>query len=133
MLPDKPSNLQITNVKSRSAEITWTAPQNTGDGSLERFLIRLTKDNSLIWSKTTGIENTDKLDNLTPYTTYKISVSAGNKHGVGEETIESFTTLEEGNLTEEIRQSMTKIFFSITWCWHYGRNYIITADYPTDF
>ena len=102
LLPDKPTNLQVINIKSRSAEITWTASQNTGDGRLERFLIKLTKENSLIWNKTIGIENTYTLDNLTPYTTYKISVAAGNKHVFGEETIESFTTLEEGNLTEEI-------------------------------
>ena len=106
LLPDKPTNLTFTNIKSRSAEITWQAPLNTEDGSLERFLIKLTKQNSLIWSKTTGIQNTYTLDNLTPYTTYKMSVAAGNKHGFGEEIIKSFTTLEEGNLTEEIRRSM---------------------------
>ena len=96
LLPDKPTNLQVTNLKSRSAKITWTAPQNTGDGSLERFFIKLTKDNSLIWSKTTEIQNTYTLDNLTPYTTYKISVAAENKHDFGEEIIKLFTTLEEG-------------------------------------
>ena len=100
LLPDKPTNLQVTNVKSRSAKITWQSPQNTGDGILERFLIKLTKDNSLIWNKTTGIQDTYTLDNLSPGTTHKISVAAGNQHGFGEETIESLTTLEEGkNLT----------------------------------
>ena len=100
LLPDKPPNLQVTNVKSRSAEITWQAPEDTGVGRLERFLIKLTKDNSLIWNKTTEIEYTYTLNNLTPYTTYKISVAAENQHGFGEETTESLTTPEDGkNLT----------------------------------
>ena len=98
LLPDKPTNLTVTNIQSTSVEITWKAPQNTGDGSLERFWIKLTKKNSLISNSTTGKDSTYKLNNLTPYTIYKISVATGNKHGFGEETFKSFTTLEEGKM-----------------------------------
>ena len=45
---------------------------------------------------TTHKVNKHYLDKLTPYTTYKISVAAGNKHGFGVETITSFKTSEEG-------------------------------------
>ena len=81
---------------SRRAEISWIDPQNTGDGGLTGFLIKLKKGNSLILNITTNKINKYQTVNLTPYTTYEISVAAGNKHGFGEETIISFITTEEG-------------------------------------
>ncbi len=98
LLPDKPTNLTFTNIMSRSAEITWLHPNNTGDGDLTRFWIKLKmkKDNSLILNTTTNKLNKYEINNLTPYTTYQISVAAGNKHGFGEETNTSFMTSEGG-------------------------------------
>jgi hypothetical protein len=96
LLPDKPTNLTVTNIKSRSAEISWLDPENTGVGNLTGFWIQLKKENSLIQNITEDKNNECDLDNLTPYTTYKISVAARHKHGFGEETITSFLTLEEG-------------------------------------
>ena len=96
LLPDKPTKLTVTNIMSRSAEISWLDPENTGDGDLTRFWIKLKKDNSLILNTTTNKFNKYERDNLTPYTTYEISVAAGNKHGFGEEIITSFITSEEG-------------------------------------
>ena len=81
---------------SRRAEISWQDPNNTGDGDLTRFWIKLKKDNSLFQNITTDKVNKYKVDNLTPYTSYDISVAAGNKHGFGEETQTSFRTTEEG-------------------------------------
>ena len=91
--PDKPRDLKVTNIKSRSAEISWADPENTGDGDLTNFWIR---GNSSILNKVTNKVNKYKFDNLTPYTTYEISVVAGNQHGFGEEEITSFKTSEEG-------------------------------------
>ena len=96
LVPDEPTNLTITNITSRSAEISWIDPVNTGNGSLTRFRIKLKKDNSVIQNITTNKVNKYILNNLTPYTTYEISVAAGNKHSFGEETIASFPTSEEG-------------------------------------
>ncbi len=96
LLPDKPRNLTVTNIKSRSAEISWLDPENTGDGHLTGFWIKLKKDNSLILNTTTNKPNKYEINNLTPYTTYEITVIAGNKYGFGEETITWFTTSEEG-------------------------------------
>jgi hypothetical protein len=42
--------------------------------------------------------NKFKLENLTPYTTYEISVAVQNKHGFGEEIITSLITSEEGEI-----------------------------------
>ena len=82
---------------SRRAEISWIDPQNTGDGGLTGFLIKLKKGNSLILNIiTTSKINRYQINNLTPYTTYEISVAAGNKHGFSEETTSSFITTEEG-------------------------------------
>ena len=44
----------------------------------------------------TGKVNEYEIDNLTPFTTYEISVAAGNGYGLGEETITSVLTSEEG-------------------------------------
>jgi hypothetical protein len=96
LLPDKPTDLTVTNIKSRTARISWLDPNNTGDGDLTGFWIQLKKENSLIQNITEDKDNEYDLDNLTPYTTYKISVAVRNKHGFGEEIITSFKTLEEG-------------------------------------
>ena len=96
LLPDKPRNLTVANIMSRSAEISWLDPENTGDGDLTGFWIKLKKENSLIQNTTTNKHNKYEINNLTPYTTYEISVAAGNKHGFGEETNTFFMTSEEG-------------------------------------
>ena len=96
LLPDQPTNLNVNNIKSRRADISWMDPDITGDGGLTRFRIKLKKDNSLIQNITTNKVNQYTLNNLIPYTTYEIAVAAGNKHGFGEETITSFSTSEEG-------------------------------------
>jgi hypothetical protein len=88
----------VTNIKSRSAKISWADPNNTGDRDLTGFRIKLKEKNSLIQNITKAKDNEYDLDNLTPYTTYKISVAVGNKHGFGEETITSFLTSEEGEI-----------------------------------
>jgi hypothetical protein len=98
LLPDKPTNLTVTNITSRSAEISWADPEDKGEdtGGLSEFLIKLKKTNSLIRNTTKDKANNYEIDNLTPITTYEISVAVGNKHGFGEEEITSFKTSEEG-------------------------------------
>jgi hypothetical protein len=98
LLPDKPTHCTVTNIKSRTARISWADPNNTGDRDLTGFRIKLKEKNSLIQNITKAKDNEYDLDNLTPYTTYKISVAVGNKHGFGEETITSFLTSEEGEI-----------------------------------
>jgi hypothetical protein len=117
LFPDEPTKLTVTNIKSRTAEISWINPNNTGDGDLTGFWIKLKKENSLILNTTTDKVNEYELDNLTPYTTYKISVAVGNKHGFGEETITSFLTSEEGE--NEI--------LSMLWGARRNLDYIITT------
>jgi hypothetical protein len=96
-LPDKPTNLTVTNITSTSAEISWLDPKNRGAYGLSRCWIKLKEANSLILDITTRRVNKYKISNLTSYTTYKISIAAGNYYGFGEETVTSFsTTSEEG-------------------------------------
>jgi hypothetical protein len=91
-----PTNLTVTNIKSRSAEISWQDPEGHGRFGHSRFWIKLKKENSLILNITTGKVNKYEINNLTPYTTYEISIAAGNDYGFGEESSTSFLTSEEG-------------------------------------
>ncbi len=63
---------------------------------LSNFWIELKKDNSLILSITTPKVNKYVLNNLAPYSTYEISVAAGNNQGFDDGNISSFSTSEEG-------------------------------------
>ena len=75
--------------------MSWLDPKDRGYG-ISRFSIKLNKENSQILSITTGKVNKYKIINLTSYNTYEISVAAGNSYGIGEETLTSFLTSEEG-------------------------------------
>ena len=92
-----PINLTVTNIKSRSAEISWQDPEDHERFGVSRFWIKLKKENSLILNITTGKVNKYEINNLTPDTTYEISVAAEtDDYGFGEESITSFLTSEEG-------------------------------------
>ena len=112
--PDKPTNLTVTNITSTSAQITWKHPQNKGGyenkppAVLTGYRIELKKDNSLIRNITTGNATTYKLDNLTPYTKYELSLVTGNIFGFGDESIVLFKTSEEGK--HEVCMSKLLIF-----------------------
>jgi hypothetical protein len=58
--------------------------------------------------------NKYEINNLTPYSTYEISVAAGNYYGFGEESNTSFLTSEEGELLKDVcftRLLQAKIWF----------------------
>ncbi|CAB4035237.1 T9SS type A sorting domain-containing, partial [Paramuricea clavata] len=95
LVNDKPTNIAVANITSRSAVISWLDPKNHGRYGLLRFRIKL-KKNVVIRSLTTRQKvNEYKIDNLTPHTTYEISVAAGNYKGYSEGTITTFLTSEE--------------------------------------
>ena len=92
-----PINLTVTNVKSRSAEISWQDPKDHEGFGVSRFWIKLEKENFLILNISTGKVNEYEINNLTPDTTYEISVAAETDYyGFGEESSTSFLTSEEG-------------------------------------
>lgn len=77
--------------------LSWANPKNRGYYGLSGFLIKLKKDNSLIFSTFTEIVNQYKLHDLDPYVTYEISVTAGNYQlGFENAATTSFLTSEEG-------------------------------------
>ena len=96
--PGKPTNLTVTAISSRSATISWQdAKIRVFYNWVSNFRIQLKRDsNVIVGNITLKVVNEYKIYNLTPYTTYKISVSAGNDHGFGEESVTSFLTSEEG-------------------------------------
>jgi hypothetical protein len=89
----------VTHITSRSVNVSWQDPENVGesDEGLSGVWIKLKKDNSLILNITTTKVNTYEINsNLTPHTTYEISIAVGNRDGFGDGNISSFTTSEEG-------------------------------------
>ena len=76
---------------------SWLDPEKQGRYDYtSRFFIKLKKENTAVLSIATGKMNEFKLKNLTSYTTYEISVAAGNHYGFGEESVTLFLTSEEG-------------------------------------
>lgn len=96
VFPDKPTNLTVTSITSRSVEISWKNPKNGGIYGYSEFLIKLKKDDSLIFSITTEIVNQYKIHDLSPYITYEISVTAGNYRDFENAATTLFLTSEEG-------------------------------------
>jgi hypothetical protein len=97
VFPDKPKNLSVSNITSRSVRISWIDPQNKGIFNISKFWIKLKKNNSRFRDITTKKGNEFQINNLTPFTAYEISVTAGNSRGFSEESaITSFSTHEEG-------------------------------------
>ena len=94
--PDEPTNLTVTSITSRSVEISWVNPKNRVNYGLSRFLIKLKKDNSLIFSVTTGMVNHYSIHDLSPYVTYEISVTGGNSQGFENAATTFILTSEEG-------------------------------------
>ena len=101
LVPDKPRNLTVANITSSSAVISWLDPQRQRSyyrrySYSSRFFIKLKKDNTLILNISTGKVNEYEFNKLTPYSTYEISVAAGNHYGFGEDSFIAFITSEEG-------------------------------------
>ena len=97
VFPDKPINLTVNSITSRSVEISWANPKNRGLYGFSRFLIKLKKDNSLIFSiVTTTIVNEYKIHYLSPYVAYEVSVTAGNYRDFENAATTLFLTSEEG-------------------------------------
>jgi hypothetical protein len=114
-VPGKPTNLIVTNITSESAKISWLYPKYHGINGFSRLWIKLKKENSLILNITSGRVNKYEINNLTPHTTYEISVAAGNYYyGFGEESSTSFLTSEEGELLKDLcfsgRQNMVPLY-----------------------
>ena len=96
-LPDKPTNLTVTAITSRSATISWQDSKIPRRYGLSNYRIEVKKDGNLILAfSTLKVVNEYKINNLTPYTTYEISVASGNSYGFDDGTISSFLTSEEG-------------------------------------
>ena len=96
IFPDKPTNLTVISIASRSVEISWVTPKNEGSYGLSNVLIELKKDNSPILSITTEIVNHYKISDLSPHITYEISVTGGNYKGFENAATAFILTSEEG-------------------------------------
>jgi hypothetical protein len=96
-LADKPTNVTVNAIASRSATISWQDPEILGVQSLLNFRFEVKKDNKIILAITLPKVNKYNINNLAPYTRYQISVASGNIfYGFDEEAIFLFTTSEEG-------------------------------------
>ena len=102
VVPHKPRNLTVTNITSRSADVSWLDPANPNDQGyshryVTKFFIIFKKDKSIVLNITTDNRIHDyEINSLIPYTTYEISVAAGNDIGYGKEAVLLFLTSKEG-------------------------------------
>ncbi|XP_028402403.1 uncharacterized protein LOC114525343 [Dendronephthya gigantea] len=119
LYPDQPRNLTVSNIKSRNVEISWIDPENQGFTSVSRFFIIMKKaDNSLILNIITGKINEYIIDKLTPYTSYEISVAAGNNDGFSSAKTIMFSTREDAPEGPPLNVKVTaenSSSLSVTW------------------
>ncbi|XP_028402627.1 uncharacterized protein LOC114525465 [Dendronephthya gigantea] len=118
LYPDQPRNITVSNITTRSVEISWIDPENQGLTNVSRFRIKMKKDDSLILNITTGKIYEYKIDKLTTYTSYEISLAAGNKDGFSEENTIVFSTGEEAPEGPPLNVKVTaesSSSLSVTW------------------
>ena len=98
LLPDAVKQLTVSGKTAITADISWTLPEYEGHVGITYFLISL-NDSSL---STNVIRQSDnyqhQLNNLKPYTNYKVTVQAGNAYGLGSITSKTFRTDEAGTV-----------------------------------
>lgn len=82
VLPKKPTNLQCSEIKSRSAKLTWLQLYDTEEEKPTRYRINV-KPPQLdpITIDGTSLEHT--LTGLQPGETYRVSIAAENSSGLG--------------------------------------------------
>ncbi|XP_028417483.1 uncharacterized protein LOC114541876 [Dendronephthya gigantea] len=103
VLPGTPRNLTLTDITSRSADVSWLESEHPAHTLRIRYLIKVITDNSVILNVTTDRNvYRYKIDHLTPYTVYEISISARNYYGFGVAASTSFLTSEEDANEDEI-------------------------------
>ncbi|XP_028410342.1 uncharacterized protein LOC114532921 [Dendronephthya gigantea] len=97
VLPDSPGNPSVINIKSRSAVVTWRAADDYLESRLKRYVIRVVNDNQTMqYNITSEIQRknfTYKLQNLTEYTFYNVSIAAESEIAISKFTEISFLTL----------------------------------------
>nr|XP_037288855.1 LOW QUALITY PROTEIN: receptor-type tyrosine-protein phosphatase kappa-like [Rhipicephalus microplus] len=90
-----PQGLKVTKVTGRSAVVSWQPPDCTKvNGQVTAY--HLNRNSMAKWASnefsTTQLENGLEMDDLVPFTKYKITVSAENSAGVGPSAAFSFRT-----------------------------------------
>mgnify|MGYP002804006028 CR=1 FL=1 len=120
VLPGKPMSLSVSNITYRSAKFSWQDPEYKGLFNLSQFWIKLKTNNSLLQLDiTTQKINEYQIVNLKPFTSYEVSVTAGNSGGFGEQfAVISFLTSEVAPSGSPIRietKSQSATSLSIKW------------------
>ena len=125
MLPDKPTHLTANEFASRYLKISWKDPKNTGVTLGTNRLNPLTKVRLIVLKDTVVIFNKIweetlikryKLENLIPYTTYVINVTAGNSEGFGGSITASFTTAEDDEFILFLCAFISVLFALMVYC-----------------
>ena len=92
VLPDVPRQLSISNIKSRSAIINWNAADDYLESRLEKYVIQVSNGSyTMRINVTSGIKwknHTYRLQNLTEYTSYNVSIAAESTVAISDFTEE---------------------------------------------
>jgi hypothetical protein len=72
------------NITSDSAEIRWTAPENTGGSPLTGYIVEIRESTRAVWRRVatvSGISTSLQLRDLTPGAEYVVRIIAKNQEG----------------------------------------------------
>ena len=100
LYPQEPSDLTLTDITSSSVVLSWKSPANLGEKPVSNFRIKVKRTGTILVLNIDIKSSKDsmKVQNLSPYTKYEISIAAGNSRGFGNEATVSFTTAEAGEI-----------------------------------
>ncbi|RCN24401.1 fibronectin type III domain protein, partial [Ancylostoma caninum] len=86
-VPDKPSNISITDIESEAITITWTPPEDDGGQPITGYVIEKKEDGRRTFhrvAQVSGAKTSYTVEDLDMTTGYILRVAAVNKYGPGE-------------------------------------------------
>ena len=110
-VPSAPGDLVISEVKSTTAVLRWTAPTFNGGAPITNFKVETSRDGGINWrnmDKATATSVNLKVTGLAPGTQYQIRVAAVNRAGLSEWVTGELLT-SDGPATKPMNLSVSNL------------------------
>jgi phosphodiesterase/alkaline phosphatase D-like protein len=109
--------VSIYNITSNSAEIRWTAPDNTGGVPLTGYVVEIREVTRTVWRRAatlSAISTSVQLRDLTPGAEYVVRIIAKNQEGDSIPLTSDFIAVPKAKGAYDILQKMNNLIFAAT-------------------